>query len=202
MERASLILLAVVVGCGGAPQPVRMADATATGPTAPACAVGRFLPVLEDRIWVYDVEGDDPSSKGMFTTRMRRLGPTQAELRTGSQGRVLEYRPDGIVQPLAQTYVLKAPLSLGARWPGASGSEVLVAATDRTVQTAAGLFTGCVETVESASGEGARKTTTVYCPDVGIVELRVETRDRSRFERARLRSFGAPVDVGPPGVTR
>jgi hypothetical protein len=150
------------------------------------------------------VEGDDPSSKGMFTTRMRRVGPTEVELRTGSTGRVLEYRPEGIVQTATQAYLLKAPLSQGARWPGAALGEVVVVASDKTVQTAAGLFTGCVETVETAKDPAGRKTTTVYCPDVGVVELRVEAAHAGRlvFERARLRSFGAPVDVGPPGVRR
>jgi hypothetical protein len=166
--------------------------------------VSRFLPTATDRIWVYDVEADDPSARGMFISRMHRVDATRFELRTGSLGRMLEYRPDGIVQPASQTYLLKAPVSVGSRWPGEGGSEVRVAAVDRTMRTAAGVFTGCIETVQTVSVPEKRTTTTVYCPDVGIVELGVEAAPEGRLvsERARLRSFGAPVDVGQSGVTR
>jgi hypothetical protein len=77
---------------------------------------------------------------------------------------------------------------------------VRVAAVDRIVDVPAGKFVGCVDTVEevrAASAEPARRVTTTYCPDVGIVSLHVEAWENGRHvgERAVLRSFGKPVSL-------
>jgi hypothetical protein len=58
----------------------------------------------------------------------------------------------------------------------------------------AGRFVGCLETTEGgASGLDARTIVTTYCPDVGIIEMRVEAGDHE--ERFELRSYGPSVDI-------
>ena len=117
---------------------------------------------------------------------------------TGSRGRVLEYRADGLAQPATGAYVLKAPFSLGAQWSGEHGSDIRITSVDRAIQVPAGSFVGCLETVETLA---ERRTTTIYCPEVGIVSLEVEAPRQGggrALERAVLRSFGAPVDLAAP----
>jgi hypothetical protein len=68
------------------------------------------------------------------------------------------------------------------------------------VSVPAGSFQGCVTTQEERLGDAPIKMVTTYCPEVGIVTL--EAQAGSRVERASLKQFGPPVDLGPEGVTR
>jgi hypothetical protein len=92
-------------------------------------------------------------------------------------------------------WLLKAPLTPGARFKGQFG-EVEVTSVTASVQVPAGKFTGCVQTVEQ-SATAQRKVTTVFCPDVGITLLEVEGTlgEDYAHERAELRSHGPRVDL-------
>jgi len=76
---------------------------------------------------------------------------------------------------------------------------VEVTAVNVTAKVPAGQYTGCIETQESGGHpEAGRRTTTVYCPNVGIVKLVIEATSQGELvtELAELRSFGPRVDFG------
>jgi hypothetical protein len=95
-------------------------------------------------------------------------------------------------------YLLRQPLFAGSEFQGAFGT-VRVNSTTERIQTPAGAFDNCVETVEQNPSKRAR---TVFCPEVGMVLLEVEglTAETAGLERAVLRTFGPRVDLsmGPP----
>ena len=68
----------------------------------------------------------------------------------------------------------------------------------KSFESTAGGFSGCLETLESASGPDFTKSTrTTYCPDVGIVEriTEVESDEGAGSEAIRLRSHGPRFDI-------
>jgi hypothetical protein len=181
-----------------------LADQGATGVKLPESPVSRYLPLVDGTMWAYDAEADDdPSNKGMFVTRAKRLIGPRFSLISSQGSHVVEVRSDGIAYADGGVYLLKAPLVVGTEWPGEGGTKVRVSSVDRVVEVPAGKFVGCVETIEetpSSSGKEppAKRVTTTYCPDVGIAVLHAEAWDRGRREgeRATLRSFGKPVELG------
>jgi hypothetical protein len=200
-SRRSSLALAVtsvsLAACGaqkGAAAPV------AAAAKAPESAVSRFFPLVDGTQWAYDAEEDGTGNKGVFVTRAKAMAGPRFSLVTGQRSRIVEVRADGITRADTGTYLLRAPLALGAEWPGEGGTVVRVAAVDRIVDVTAGKFVGCLDTVEeqrSAGREPARRITTTYCPDVGIVSLHAEAWENGRRagERAVLRSFGKPISL-------
>ena len=112
---------------------------------------------------------------------------------------MVEVKEDGIVRLETSAYLLKAPLSAGAEWPGEGGATVRIGSLDRMVDVPAGKFVGCIETIEEVAtrpGKNpSRRVTTTYCPDVGVALLHAEMWRASQHtgEHATLRSFGKPV---------
>jgi hypothetical protein len=166
----------------------------------PACAVGRYLPLVDGNLFAYDAEDDVTGEGGIFVTRVRRLPGPRFSLMSSQGSHVVEVRADGIVQTEKNVYLLKAPLAPGAEWQGEGRSTVRVESIDRIVDVPAGKFVGCVETIEetrSAAKELRRRVTSTYCPDVGVALLHVEAWEGGRHvgEKATLRSFGRPVQL-------
>jgi hypothetical protein len=159
------------------------------------------LPLVDGNQWAFDAEDDETGGKGMFVTRVRRLPGPRFSLMSSQGSHVLEVRADGIVRQESKAYLLRAPLSAGAEWPGENGATVRVSAVDKIIEAPAGKFVGCVETMEQVlapSGKNpARRVTTTYCPDVGIVLLHAEAWEGAAHvgEHATLRSFGKPAEL-------
>jgi hypothetical protein len=114
-----------------------------------------------------------------------------------------EYAPDG-VRLLADgggpVYVLKEPFKVGNSWAGEHGGTVEIAAMDVSADVPAGSYTGCIKTLERRAGDRPLEIATTFCPEVGIVLL--EAVSGGGFERNTLKSYGAPLDLGPDGVRR
>jgi len=94
--------------------------------------------------------------------------------------------------------LLRAPLQEGASWRGDFG-RVRLTRMSRTVTVPAGTFQKCLETVEEmTSAEGTKRTTTAYCPAVGITlrETEVEQDAQHAIERIELKSFGKRFSAG------
>jgi hypothetical protein len=192
-----VVVVVVVAGCSsshGAPS----APQEAALPESP---VSRFLPLIDGNQWAFDAEDDETGGKGMFVMRVRRLPGPRFSLMSSQGSHVLEVRADGIVRQESKTYVLRAPLSASAEWPGENGGTVRVSALDRIVEIPAGKFVGCVETIEEITPKPGknppRRVTTTYCPDVGIALLHAEAWGGGVHagERATLRSFGKPAEL-------
>src|SRR3954469_4366200 len=128
--RTGLVLFPLA--CASNPSTASMTVASDT--SLPSSPVSRFFPLVEGPIWAYDAGSDeDPTKKGMFVTRVRRLAGARFALVSGNGEHTLEARADGIVQTESGTYVLKAPLAVGASWPGEHG-VVRVSALDKVVE--------------------------------------------------------------------
>jgi len=193
-----MIVASMAMACGSSKAP----NPAAQGETKlPVSAVSRYLPLIDGTIWAYDAEDDETGNRGMFVTKARRLPGPRFSLTSGQTAHTLEVRGDGIAHAETNAYVLKAPLSAGAEWPGERGSVVRVGALDRVVEVPAGKFVGCVDTIEELRGapgkDPLRRVTATYCPEVGIVLLHAEAWQNGRHagERATLRSFGKPVQI-------
>lgn len=200
MARAPLIvpLAALALGCGGSPQaPPSAPSGAGKGASSP---VDRLLPFADGTVFAYDSYDEETGARGMFVTRVRVGASGRVELTTGARTKLLERLPDGVARVPERTYLLKAPLAVGATWRGEEGATVRVTAVDAIVEVPAGKFVGCVETVEERDGDARRRVTTVFCPDVGIVKLEVEASagGEHALERAVLRSFGPAIDLGGP----
>ncbi len=201
--------LLVLTGCGAAPEtPVapgwsRQPDGL-KGVTS-GSAAERFFPLVDGNAYHYETIslGDEAkSSGGMLMARVHRSSPTSGELRLPSGTRHIEYANDGVVSVSTtggRTYVLKVPLVASSIWPGEHGGQTRITAVDVAVTVPAGSYSGCLTTEELRGGDSPMRVTTTYCPDIGIVAL--EAQAGSQVERASLKQYGPPVDIGPDSVT-
>ncbi len=185
------VALVLAAGCGSPQAPKTAADRSDTVPAGP---VDRFLPFRAGTVLAYESEDENTGQRGVVMLRVSRPRPDRVELNDGAQVQRLDVDATGISHATGG-FLLKAPLVSGATFPGRFG-EVTITRTDVSVQVPAGRFTGCLETEEAAPG-GQGKATTVFCPDVGIVSLDVETVADGEYGRVRLvlRSHGAAVDI-------
>lgn len=202
MIRVSLLLV-LVAGCG--PEPT--ATVPTTPPTGPAVSSGspleRYFPLVEGNIYSYDVDtlSDHPST-GALSATVSRIGPTSGTFRIGATTRRIQYEPDGIVatEPNGdRAYLLKAPLTEGTSWLGAGGGEIRIVNAHAAASVTAGQFVECIVTEEKRAGDFPKNVTTTYCPDVGLVELAIKAP--GSLQKASLKQFGPPVNIGPEGVT-
>lgn len=194
MKRAlGLLLSATCIGCAAAPAPP---------PSAPAqAAVGelsRYLPLENDTVFSYATYIEETNERGLAVFEIKRPRPELAELSIAGQVRKRYYFEREGVRSSQGGYLLKSPLSLHAEWTGDDG-KVKVTSVDLSVDAPAGKFSGCLQTVEDARlGSATRKTTTVFCPGVGITVLEIEAEGdgTSVSQRLILKSFG-PRFKGP-----
>jgi hypothetical protein len=185
-----LLSAIVLAGCGPStpaetgppPQPEHISD------------VERYLPLRAETVMAYDTFQENTGERGVLMMSVRRPRLGIVELDVGGRVQRLALESDG-VRLVTGGWLLKAPLTPGARFKGQFG-EVEVTSVTATVQVPAGKFTGCVQTVEQST-TAQRKVTTVFCPDVGITLLDVEGSVGEEYgrERAELRSHGPRVDL-------
>jgi len=110
--------------------------------------------------------------------------------------------PEGITREPSHAPLLKWPIVLGDKWPGAEGSTVEVTQVDTTVTVDAGTFEGCVETTERVGGDAASVLITQFCPDVGPVFVDIRALNPAPGEPpahliAKLRAFGPAMELPP-----
>ena len=202
------MLACAAVACGASDTPASSGSA----PTGSAPASGssgtpyeRFLPLVDGTLLHYETEKftDSPTTGvGIITASVRRTSSTGGDLRLASRTRHIEYAPDGVVMVAdgQRSYLIKAPLTVGTTWTGERGAQMAIVGVDLPVTVPAGTYQGCLRTEEARFGDSPGKVLTTYCPDVGIVVL--EATNAAGMERASLKHFGPPVDLGPEGVTR
>ena len=190
----------LLAGCGSSTPPPDPTPAPKP-PVSSGLTVERWFPLVDGHIYQYTTH-DNEGAEGLLVTRASRSGATTGALLTGNGQKAFQYVADG-VQLLAahgNFYVLKQPIAVGTSWRGQHGGQVEITAVSTSVQVPAGNFSGCAVTKESRGGDVPLSVTTTYCPDVGIVLLEAQSGGRS--ERAALRSYGPPVNLGPDGVRR
>lgn len=174
--------LVLTLGCGGAQRPVDR------GPITP----DRLYPMTEGSVWTYDVEtGVGPNV--LAISRVVAVRGTSVEIRNdGGQSLTYERRAEGLWEPGSSTWLLRAPIEVGASWDTGSGRTARITTIDERVEVMAGVFEDCVR-VEETGGDDGRLIVTVYCPNVGptIIESRM-TAQLTGMEaavRGTLRAF-------------
>lgn len=198
MKRAlrwgSLLFALLSAGCAAA-QPV--------SPRAPQAAAvtewTRYLPLENDTVFSYETYIEDTNERGIAVFEIKRPRPELAELSIAGQVRKRYYFEPAGVRSSHGGYLLKSPLSLNSEWTGDDG-KVKVTGVNQSVDSPAGKFSGCLQTVEEAKlgATATRKTTTVFCPGVGITVLEIEAEQEgtSVLQRLTLKAFG-PRFKGP-----
>jgi hypothetical protein len=149
----------LLLGCASSPKPV----------PAAALTVARLYPLSAGSAWSYDVDTGDGAAV-LAVMRVTESGGGRAAVQGGEGITRYELRPDGIYRADRDGYLLKEPLRVGATWASGGGMQAEIARVDAALETTAGRFTGCVEVVERGAPTGA-VITTLYCPDVGPVQV-------------------------------
>ncbi len=185
--RCAAWFVAFAVACSPAPPPSPQSPAPRAGKTV----LERYLPLEDDTVYSYETYSENSGERGVLVLRVRRPRPGLAELDVAGRIQRL-YVSDAGLELATGGYLLLAPLRSGAKWRGDFG-QVRVTSMEREVNVPAGKFSGCLETVEElTSTEVSKRTTTVFCPDVGIVQR--ETEGQAAGEAAReslsLKSYG------------
>jgi hypothetical protein len=168
----------------------------AAPPSAPEQAVigelTRYLPLENDTVFSYETYIEETNERGIAVFEIKRPRPELAELSIAGQVRKRYYFEPAGVRSAQGGYLLKSPLALNAEWAGDDG-KVKVTSVNQSVDAPAGKFSGCLQTVEEAQlGAATRRTTTVFCPGVGITVLEIDAQQAgtSVLQRLTLKSFG------------
>jgi hypothetical protein len=180
--RAWLLLAFACCGCGGA---------AAQGGAASAITVERLYPLRPGSVWTYDVDTGE-GLPVLAITRVLSAADGKIEVSSGADGLHYEQRPEGLFRSDSGSFLLRGPISAGASWEGNQGARVEITRVDARASTPGGDFANCVETVESA-GATEKRVRTVFCPDVGPVEiessLHIQLTGKSTRVIARLRGY-------------
>lgn len=183
------MLAALCVGAGCASNP---SGQPSQAPAASVSDLSRWIPLADNTVFSYETYIEETNEHGLAVFEIKRPRPELAELSVAGQVRKRYYFEPGGVRSAHGGYLLKLPLTLNAQWTGDDG-QVKVTAVDQSIDVPAGKFSGCLQTVEQAQlGAATRKTTTVFCPGVGITVLEIEANDGglSVLQRLSLKSFG------------
>jgi hypothetical protein len=180
--RAGLgLLLGGLAACGQAPK------VEAPG----SLSVERLYPLRPGSVWTYDVDTGE-GLPVLAITRVLARHEDRVEVSSGGEPLTYELRADGLYRSDLASYVLHTPIQKGTRWQGRDGAQVEITDVQKTVVAPAGNFSGCVEVSES-DGSSQKRVRTVFCPDVGPVEiessLQMALSGQSARVVARLRGY-------------
>lgn len=207
---AAALVLGLVPACSGA------SDGSAAAAKSPWLTPGtgqqnaisgskaeRFFPLVDGMVYTYatlNEVGDD----GLLVARVHRIDGYHGELRFPSGAKSFEIAPDGILLQARgggePSYVLKLPLAVGTTWRGEHGGQSRIINVDGVVQTPAGHYEGCVQTLEERLGDRPTRYSTTFCPEVGVVQIEVATG--ANFERASLKSYAPPMRMREDGTEK
>lgn len=169
-------------------------------PAAPAAqGISRFLPLADGTVFSYETRAEPGDERGLLVLEIRRPSANRAELVVAGRVTRLDVTATA-VSAVSGGFLLREPLVAGAEWKGDFG-HVRLTRTDQSVTTPAGSFAGCLETVEElVTRDAVKRTTTTYCPGIGIAvrETEAEQGAERQSERITLKSHGARFDPAHP----
>ena len=207
--RRSLLVIAslpLLAACGGGlasptEPPAWLAASNGKTTFTSGTALERFFPLVDGMIYHYVTE-NEMGEPGLLIARAGRTSDRGGQLLFPTGSKRFEYAPDGITISVDGTpaYVLKQPLAVGATWRGEHGGTTRVLSTTSAVDVPQGHFDGCVQTLEERGGDRPVKYATTFCPGIGVVLL--EAASGASLERASLKSYAAPIEVGLEGTDR
>ena len=140
------------------------------GNTNDRLSVDRLYPLRQDAVWSYDVDTGE-GLPILAITRVTKVEGARVDMTVaGRQSISYERRDQGLYRPDCESYVLEAPVRAGESWDACGDATAEVRSVEKDVTTPAGQFHACAEIVETGAA-GGKMTRTVYCPDVGPVEV-------------------------------
>ncbi len=187
---ARSVAVTLVLGCS---------TPSAAPPVAPqpsAVGVTRYLPLDDGTVFSYETTTEPGGERGVLVLEIRRPNATRAELVVAGRAERFEVSAESVTH-VGGGALLREPLVAGAGWQGDFG-HVRLTRTDLRVNVGAGTFAGCLETVEElATRDGQKRTTTAFCPGVGIAlrETEAEQGADHQSERLALKSHGPKFDA-------
>jgi hypothetical protein len=194
-----LLSIALSLGCGSTPK---------ASTSNERLSIERLYPLRPGSVWTYDVDTGEGLPTLAITRVVARHGD-QVEVSTGSESILYQLRPDGLFRPDLDSYVLRQPVQKGARWETRDGASAEISDVAKQASGPAGEFQGCVEVRESG-GTNQKQVRTVFCPDVGPVEiessLQIVLTGQSARVVARLRGYdfsgalGAAAEASAPAT--
>ena len=185
--------LAFVAGCAAAP------TAAPAAPPPAATGIARYLPLEDATVFSYDTSSEPDGERGLLVLEVRRPRAESADLVVAGRVRRMSVSEHAVAHA-AGGFLLREPLAVGAEWHGDFG-HVRVTRVGLRVTVGAGTFDGCVETLEElATRETQKRTTTAFCPGVGIAVRETEALQGAerQSERIALKSFGKKFDPTAP----
>jgi hypothetical protein len=175
--RRFAIVPLMLIACGGAkPQPTP-GEQAGVDPSL-------YYPLAIGNSWTYEYT---PGARRETIQIVGRDGPWFLDDHRGR----FRAEPDGIRD--ADRYLLRTPLTAGARWTAVENLVVQrfeVIATDAQVSTRAGSFDGCVVVRNEQPLEGGRGkyvTEWTYAPHVGLARLLTQTVSSSGAARDQVK---------------
>ncbi|WP_437957441.1 hypothetical protein WME76_39995 [Sorangium sp. So ce119] len=203
LARPLAALALALLGCGGAPGAAQPTAWSAAPDGQEGASSGtqaeRYFPLVDGHVYHY-VTLSDGGGEGMLVARVHRADARRGELRFPSGVKRFEFTGEGVLRSDTGVFVLKEPIAPGTTWTGEHGGRARITAVDAAVEVPAGRFTGCVQTVEERLGDRPARYVSTFCPDVGVVAIEAESG--ASHERAELKSYAPPFDMGPDGVRR
>ena len=162
--RKALCVALLLCACKSGPQP------SGGGPTEDAT---RYYPLAVGNSWTYAFRGSDRQET------IRIIGQDGPWFIDDHRGR-LRYEKDGVRD--ADRYLLRTPLSVGAKWSAVENVAVQrfeVVSMDASAVTQAGTFTNCavVRNEQPLKNGGKFVTEWTYARKVGLVLLVTSTLD-------------------------
>jgi hypothetical protein len=141
-------------------------------------------------IWTYDVDTGE-GVPVLAITRVLTSTPERIEVSSGSDPLLYQQRPEGLFRSDLGIYVLRNPVQKGTGWDQ-NGAHAEITDVGKSVRTEAGDFHDCVEVLEQG-GPTDKHVRTVFCPDVGPVEIEsivnISLTGKSARVLARLRGY-------------
>lgn len=164
--------------------------------------VERYFPLVDGMVYTYTTV-NEVGEEGFLVARVFRTDAGHGELRFPTGAKSFELKPDGVVLHKRggdTVYVLKAPLAIGTSWQGENGGKSRILGVNASIDTPAGHYDGCVQTLEERLGDHPVRYATTFCPDVGVVSLEVATG--ANYERASLKTYAPPMRMKLDGSER
>jgi hypothetical protein len=206
LTAAALCLL--LTACSGATEGTAAVAASpwltpGTGQNAVSgSSIERFFPLVDGMVYTY-LTVNEVGGQGLLVARVHRGDAYHGELRFPSGAKVFELAPDGVmVRPRGgeASYVLKMPLQVGTSWRGEHGGQSRILNASALIDTPAGHYEGCVQTLEERLGDTPTRYSTTFCPEVGVVQIEVATG--ANYERAALKSYAPPMRMREDGLDK
>ena len=134
----------------------------------------------------------DLGDEGILVLEIYRPRPELAELRIAGRAQRLAIEDNRISQTTGGI-LLETPLKKGHAFIGSFGT-VTISETGQLVTVPAGTYSGCLTTVEESTRPPKRSTST-YCPGIGLVLMEVESFGESAgLVRTELSYHGPRVE--------